>query len=147
MKDSDYSKDINIDEGALNEEWERQASLYVHYSIKVASAERKRNKAKEKLDVTKAELDRDIRKNPADFGLEKITDTPVANCILTQDEYKEAHEELIETSYELSVLQGVLRAFDHKKKALENLVSLHIAGYSAEPRKRRERPRRGEDDS
>ena len=141
MKESDYTKDIEVNEGDLKEEWERQPGLYLHYSFKLASAERTRNKAKERLDVVRAELDRDIRKDPKEYGLEKTTETVIASTILTQDEFTETNETYIDKSYEVSVLQGVVRAFDHKKKALENLVSLHIAGYNAEPKPRRERNR------
>jgi|6_EtaG_2_1085325.scaffolds.fasta_scaffold216197_2 hypothetical protein len=136
-KERDYVEDIEVNEANLKQEWERQPGLYLHYSIVLADAERARNVSKEELDITKAQLDKDIRSRPEEFDVEKITESVVTNTILLQESYVEKNQEYIDRGYEVSIMQGVIRAFDHKKKALENLVTLYISGYNAEPKPNR----------
>jgi|TARA_R100001530_G_scaffold108613_2_gene76163 hypothetical protein len=140
-KEGDYKKDIEIGKGNLKEEWERQAGLYLFYSLKTSDAEVAKSNAKEELEVTDAGLDKKIRTNPDKFDLEKVTDKVVANTILLQEKHKIAFDNYVEMLYELSILRGVMVAFDHKKKALENLVTLHVSGYNAEPKPDRKRRR------
>lgn len=134
----EYKKDIEVSND-LKEDWERQAGLYLHYSLQLSDAEADKNKAKEEIDVVEAQLDREVRDKPKDFGIEKITDKVVKSTVTLQDEFTDATKHYQEKSYEVSILQGVIRAFDHKKKALENLVILHMAGYNAEPKPSRKR--------
>lgn len=138
MSKGDYKADIETSSN-LKEDWERQAGLYLYYSLQLSNAEVDKNKTKEDVDVVVAQLDRDIRDKPKDFEIEKITESVVKSTILLQEEYTNAVESYQEKSYQVSILQGVIRAFDHKKKALENLVILHMAGYNAEPKPSRKR--------
>jgi len=138
-KSSGYEKDILIDKNNLSEQWEKQAGLYLYYALKLVKAEKDRNNAKEEVEVTKARVDKTIRKTPKDYGYEKVTEAIVTNTILLDDDYKEANNTYIEECYEVGILQAVVRAFDHKKKALENLVTLHMGGYNAEPRNKTRR--------
>jgi|TARA_Y100000310_G_scaffold218179_1_gene219346 hypothetical protein len=139
--DREYEKDIVINEKDLKEEWERQAGLYLHYSVELAHVEKEKNKTREQLDLVKAKLDKKIRENPKDFGIAKITENVISNSIMLQEEFVHLNEIYINKVYEVSVLQGVIRAFDHKKKALENLVQLYLSGYNAEPKPTRTRRR------
>ena len=134
MSKGDYKKDIEINDNNLKEEWERQAGLYLYYSLQLSDAEAEKNKAKEDVDVVMAQLDREIREKPKTFEIEKITEGVVKSTILLQEEYTNAQDSYVKKIYNVSILQGVIRAFDHKKKALENLVTLHMAGYHAEPK-------------
>jgi hypothetical protein len=138
MTKGDYKKDIETSSN-LKEDWERQAGLYLYYSLQLSDAEDEKNKAEENVDVVKAQLDRDIRDDPKAFEIEKITEPVIKSTIFLQDEYKNATELSHKKAYEMSILKGVIRAFDHKKKALENLVILHMAGYNAEPKPSRKR--------
>jgi hypothetical protein len=139
MAKSSYDKDIQIDKNNLSEEWEKQGGLYLHYALKLSKAERSRNNAKEEMEVVKARIDKDIRKNPSAYGYEKVTESIVSNTIILEEDHKEATENYIDSCYEVGVLQAVVRAFDHKKKALENLVTLHMGGYNAEPKNKQRR--------
>jgi len=135
-----YEQDLAIDPHSLDEEWLRQPGLYMKYSKEAANAERVRDLAKEKVGVVKAELDRAIRKEPIKYGLEKITDTPVAGAVLLQSEYKEAANALIEADFKLNILKSAVRAFDHKREALENAVKMWLGGYFSGPKVPRDIP-------
>lgn len=128
-----YQEDMYIDENALDVELLEQSSLMVKYSTLLAEAKQERDLAKEALDLTKAEVDRDIRNDPDKYELPKITEPVVSGAILMQDEYQEALKTLHDANFEVNVLQGVVNAIDARKSALENLVKLYGQEYFAGP--------------
>jgi hypothetical protein len=91
------------------------------------------NKAKEKLEFVEAELDREIRSNPVEHGLEKVTESTVKHVIIVSHTYVDAKERYINARYEYSVAKGAVTAFQHRKNALENLVTLHGQQYFSGP--------------
>jgi hypothetical protein len=145
MDQTEYEKDLGIDPHSLDEDWLRQPGLFMKYSVFAADAEKRRNQAKEKIDVVKAELDRSIRSASdvdrlAKYKMEKLTENSISATILLQPEYKEARDALTEAEYELSILQGAVKAFDHKRAALENEVKLWLGSYFAGPKEPRDIP-------
>ena len=54
-------------------------------------------------------------------------------AVTTAPDYQMANQEYIERKYEHDIATGVVRAFDHRKAALENLVRLHANQYFAGP--------------
>jgi len=133
MGTEDYIYDMKIEPDELDLEWLDQPKLMVKYSAKLAEAKERRDLMKEEVDLIKAELDRDIREDPEKFELQKITETAVMNCILTQDDYKDAQEQLRRANYDVNVLQGVVSAVEQRKAALENMVRLLGQNYFAGP--------------
>jgi len=148
MKMVDYESDVTIDEDALDVEWLRQAMLMGRYGRLAVEARRVMDLTKERLDVVRAELDRDIRANPAKYGIEKVTEGVVQNTIIlaekvrTDEEkkeiamiqpYQDAVRAFIDAKYESEMAQAAVRAVDQKKSALENLVRLHGQQYFAGP--------------
>ena len=140
MTEFNYENDLAIDPHALDEEWLRHPGFYMKYAEELANAQKARDKAKERLDVIRAEIDTDIRTNPDKYSIAKITEAVVTNTILLQDDYQQMIEDLSDKNYEVNILQAAVRAFDHRKKALENLVQLHIASYFAGPKEPRNLP-------
>jgi len=129
-----YEDDIRIDEEALDIEWLEQASLMMKYARNAADARRELDRAKENFDIVKAEVDKDIRTNPDDYEVTKVTDASVAAAILGTEEYKEASQRLIQAKYEADIASSAVRAVEQRKDALENLVRLHGQQYFAGPR-------------
>jgi len=138
-KDYNYMEDLAIDPQNLAEEWLGQPGLYMRYAEALADAQKMRDKAKERLDVAKADLDGKIRRTPEAFGLSKITETIVSSTISLlldegYEEYNGLPSKLLESNYEVNLLQAAVKAFDHRKKALENLVMLYVAKWFAGPK-------------
>jgi len=129
----DYEQDLTIDESALDVEWLQQARLMMQYGRYCSECKLEMDKAKEHLEVTKAELDKDIRANPDSFDLTKITEGVVSNTIILQPEHQEALDAYLNTKYEFDMALNAVRAIDQKKAALENLVRLHGQQYFAGP--------------
>lgn len=128
-----YEKDIEIDGEALDQEWLNQPRLVMQYTKYSAQKRKLLEEAKQNLDIAKAEADKKIRTNPEKFGIEKITETVVANTILNEKGYKQAYTEYLEAKYEADMAQGAVNAFEHRKSALENLVRLFGQQYFSGP--------------
>lgn len=131
--DLNYEQDVSIDETALDVEWLQQANLMYKYVRYHAETKKAMDEAKERLDFVKAKLEMDIRANPEDYGLSKVTESAIASTILLQPEYQEASKKYIEAKYENDVATAAVRAIDQKKTALENLVKLLSVSYFAGP--------------
>ena len=128
-----YNDDVSIDEQALDVEWLDQALRMGKYCSLVAEAQRELDLAKERLDVVTAELSHGIRSDPERYGLSKVTEDSVKSTTIVQPEYQEASRDFITRKYEHAMAQGAVRAFEHRKSALENLVRLHGQSYFAGP--------------
>ena len=126
--------DLRIDKYALDKEWLEQPQRYQIYSEFEARAEKEQDEARRNLDLVRAELDSDIRQNPSEYSLkEKPTEAAISNVILSQEKYKDAQQRYIDAKYNLNVLTGNTKSFEHRKSALENLVKLSLSGYYSRP--------------
>ena len=133
MGELNYEQDISIDCDALDVEWVKQPDLMRRYADHAAVTKKEVDESKERLDVVRARLDREVRSNPGKYGLDKLTESVVQSTILLQDEYQEASQEYIDAKYEYDIATSAVRAVDQKKTALENLVRLLAASYFAGP--------------
>jgi hypothetical protein len=129
-----YKKDLTIDKFSLDQEWINQPLLFCEWAEKAVEASFERDKAKEQLDLIRAELDGKIRTNPSDYGLEKVTESAIANAIIQTSEYKKANNAFLEAVKDTRTYDVARESFDHKKKALEKLTDLFLAGYWSEPK-------------
>lgn len=140
--------DVQVDPNRLDEEWVGQPSLYFRYGAKLADAQRELEQArnglalvKVELEQVKAEVDRDVRKSPASFGLDKLTETVVAGAVLmdqrcrdAQHAVLDAQNTVLEAKHRAEVFGAAVEALSHRRKALENLVSLMLANYYSRPK-------------
>jgi len=130
----DYEQDLTIDDSALDIEWLEQPRLMMKYIRYASQTSRDLDKAKENLDIVKAEMDLKIRSNPEKYGLEKITEAAIQNTILTSKQYQEVNQTMLDARYEAEMAKGAVRAMEQRKDALENLVRLHGQQYFAGPK-------------
>jgi hypothetical protein len=130
-----YGDDINIDEDGLDVEWINHSRLMMKYCRKAAEAHRDMDLAKERLDLARATLDQAIRSDPKAYGItaEKPTEASINAAILMNVDYQTASTAYIDAKFENNVANDAVRAFDHRKSALENLVRLHGQSYFAGP--------------
>ena len=131
--DLNYEQDVSIDETALDVEWLQQADLMYKYARYQAETKKAMDEARERLDFIRAKLEMDIRANPENYGLSKVTESAISSTILLQPEYQEASKKYVEARYENDVAAAAVRAIDQKKTALENLVKLLSVSYFAGP--------------
>ncbi len=129
-----YEKDIKIDCDQLDLEWLEQAEKFMRYARNAANCRKYADEIKEKLDLTKAELDQKIRTNPEKYKIEKITENVVNVTIIQQEDYKIVNKEYMEAKYELDIAQFGVSAMNQRKEALEYLTKLHGMQYFAGPK-------------
>ena len=133
MENLDYMQDLEIDQHKLDQEWLRQPSVFMAYSEAAVRAEAERDHAKRCLDVAVAEADQAIRKAAADAG-EKVTEAVVANRVTLHPSVDAAERSYMASNAKAKLLAAAPRAFDQRKKALEKLSELFIAGYFSAPK-------------
>ena len=128
-----YEVDVSIDPDSLDTEWLAQPRLMIKYSQLSAQARAQYETAKTNLDIVKAELDKEIRKDPEKFEVYKITEGAIFSAIIIHSKYKEAMDALQTAQYEMNIAISAVSSIDSKKTALENLVRLHGMQYFAGP--------------
>lgn len=130
-----YKEDIQIDIDALDKEWVKQAATFQYYAKQEAVALYERDQLADDLTLTQAQLDGDIRLNFGAHGFEsKPTEAAILNSIKQNPRYIKANSLLMKASCKAKIVGGAVRAFDHKKKALEKLTDLYLSGYWAAPK-------------
>lgn len=130
---------FNPNKAMLDVEWEQQPDLYFHYATALADARLALAQESSAMDVTKAELDRDIRANPDEFGLdEKPTEAALKAAIILQPEYTKQQKKIEKAQHLVNMMSAAVVACDHKKKSLENLAYLYGANYFSAPHDRGE---------
>jgi len=136
MEIRNYALDIEINEEDLEGEWLTHPSIYAYYTEAFADSVYKRDDAKLKLEWVEAQIDLDIRQKwETKYKLPtKPTEAAIKNIIKTNKKYLNSMKKYNKCVKRVNSLQGIKNAFDHKKHALSNLVSLQISGFYAEPR-------------
>lgn len=133
----DYKKDIVINKYDLQNEWVQHAQLFCEWGEKEAEAIYERDKKDQQLELKRAELSSDIRKNPVLHGLsaEKApTEAAISAAILIDKDFKKLQEECLLASKNVRIMTIAKLGFEHRKKALEKITELTLSGYHAEPR-------------
>ena len=132
-----YKLDIEIDEDDYEGEWITHSSIYLYYAEMYAEAIELRDNTKLKMEWIEAKIDLDVRQNweSKKYKLtSKPTESAIKNIIKTSKSYLKITRKYNKTVKRVNSLIGVKTAFEHKKHALGNLVSMKISGFHAEPR-------------
>lgn len=124
-----YEKDLEVDKDNLDYEWVRQASLYDKWNKAFVFASRESERLEERLDQIKSEVDDDIRRNPEKFSLDKVTESAIKSKLSNNKKVIKAKTRYLDMLAVQRTIAGALKALEHKRKALERLVDLHICGY------------------
>lgn len=127
-------KFFEINKYELDEEWVAQPKLYHRYAKKLADAKKTLEESKAGLELVEADIGMSARLDPATFGIKKVTDKSVENAVILSPEYKEARIKTIQAKHAVDVLDAAVRTLDHRKRALEDLVDLHLNDYFSTPK-------------
>jgi len=134
MRKKEVKEAIEIDPERLDEAWLEQAPMYLGYARAMAGARQDVDRARRSLVLITAQCEQAIRKNPEDFGISKVTEGAIKAALVLDGTVGEAEAEVLKLTYKVNVLTAILTALDHRKKALSDLVQLHIAQYSSKPK-------------
>ena len=120
--DRDISEDLTISRETLNEDCISQSSLYAWYSVLAENARDERDRAKDKINVTDAQLDAQIREELTE-AKEKITDKKVEQAVKRHDLYREAVNSHLQACHTFGILVAAQNAFGHRKEMLVTLAA------------------------
>ena len=150
MTDNENTPDIfDLDPNALDAAWLDQSKLYFRHAEQLADARESCERAKSRKDVAEDELERIeaevslavCRSKPTDHGLEKFTEDSIkalvvtdAKVILGQEKVYKATARIIELRHDCDVLESYVKALDHRKESLQDLVRLRLANYFSDPK-------------
>lgn len=124
---------LDIDRDNLHVEWLKQAKVFGEWCLKLADKKHELDIAESKLDVAIAELDHEIRSHPDRYNIAKVSEPAIKLAIRSHERHQKATNRVNRVRHEVAVIEAYVKALDHKKKALENLVVLWMNDYFAEP--------------
>ena len=128
------SFEIEIDPNMLDAEWLDQPVRMLEATEAVAIAKETLAMRKLKRDVLKAETLMNIKACPSDYGLSSKPTVGDINAAVDIDEnVVKINKKVIKAESEVALLSAAVTSLDHRKKALENLVTLHGQSYFAGP--------------
>ena len=131
----DYKKDLETDINDLENEWQGQPGLYMFYAELHANAIEHRDRVKEHLESLDGRI---IQEIIAEEGGKKPADSVLKGMVVNDKKHIDKFEELLAANKEVNLMTSAKVAFEHRKKQLENLVSLLISGHHADPKLKKE---------
>jgi hypothetical protein len=134
----DYKNSIEIDIDNLENEWRQQPIKFMEWAHKAVEMESERDRLKDKLEVLHGKIDLEIRQDPEKFGIVKATESSIQSAMVGDIRIQGATSDYLQAVKDAKMFNVMREAFDHRKKALEKMTDLWIAGYYAEPRIKKE---------
>lgn len=126
---------LKIDELRYDKECLRQPLLYAEHAILAAKAQRRRDTAKNDLDLTISEVDALIRARPEKYGItEKVTESAIKAAVAQHQRVIDAQANLTAAQYRFNVRNSMVTALEHRKRSLTLLVTLHTSNYFSDPK-------------
>ena len=128
----DFETDLSIDKFKLDQECITHSQLYYRYSELEAEAKNQVGIVADNLKLKMGEANIKIRNDFIKKEM-KFTEAVIASEVEKNEDVLETREELRKVELNLSRLQAGVRAFEHRKSQLDNLVKLYCAGYFSIP--------------
>jgi uncharacterized protein YjaG (DUF416 family) len=130
-----YYEDLEISPD-LQKEWKTQAGLYMSYASQAIVAQDELDVLTDSLTVAEAKIDLAIRDGsyellPPNF---KVTEGAIKSLLNADPTLISLRRNILESKKEAGLLKKAEIAFEHRKKALENLVIITGREYYSEPR-------------
>lgn len=125
---------VDVDENDLEREWVQQARLCESHVHLLASVKKELAEAEAEMEVIDAEIKDHVRKHPDEYNLDKVTENSIRETLVRQKKHREANQKVIDVQHKADLLTGTVRAIDHKKTALENLVNMRGQSWYSSPK-------------
>lgn len=124
-----------IDKHRLHLEWERQPKLFHAAAEKLAEADSEVDRLKGIMELVKAEIELEVRREPTSFGIKgRVTDSAIEKIVIVDKRYQDAQEDYFTERRLARKLKAEVDYLSHRKTAIEYLSKLRIQDYFADPR-------------
>jgi len=114
---------------ALHEDAREQPRLAEEAGELAAEAKAEAKRAKLRADETRAEVERDVRANPAVHGVEKVTEGAVAAAVTVNKRVRDAELAVIDAQEAADKVASVANAYEHRRTVLKMEAQLWLANY------------------
>jgi len=130
---NEFQEDLELDPLQLDVAATMQGELFFKWSQRWVVAREAMDRAKLDLDITENELNIDVRRNPDDYGLDKVTEKLAEAAVKASAKYRKKAEQLIEKRKIAGRLEKAVMAMEQRKRMIEVLITLHGQQYFAGP--------------
>ena len=124
---------LEIDPLRLDDELIGQPKQRQQFGELLADAQLDLDNAKSALSVAEAEADQDIRANPTDYGIDKLSEARISAAVTIHPAVKIAQKKQNEARHKVNVLQAAVDGLEHRRAALKGMVELFGQQYFAGP--------------
>ena len=119
-----------IDKNHLDKEWERQSVLTFELTEENAKCQFQYDAAKRNYEVVQAEVNLDIRRNPAKYGFaSKPTEAAIDALVDSNRSVCEAAAAVQQARYNLDMSKAGVASIESKKTSLDALTKLTAINY------------------
>ena len=127
---NEFRSKLSIDPNRLEDECVYQSALYAEVGEFAAELRRDAKVAKERLDYEKARLQKDVRTNPANYGISgKTTEGSIEEAVLIHADYRKALSDSIDASYIADCANVLTVAVEQRKSMIKDCVTLWVHEY------------------
>lgn len=124
----DRTRELQIDQDALDEELAEVGQIFQKVGEEIAFATSRRDQAKDELALIMADLDLIVRQDMRQEDV-KVTEGSVKAAMLKHPDAQGAVQRLRKREEELMRLKALELSFTQRSYAIRELVSLHLAAY------------------
>jgi len=126
-----FTEDVKLDRFKLDIAAEQQASLMGHYGSQVATAQKERDEAENRLELRSGELWIELKSELVNGKAPTVDDLKA--MVAKHPEISKLKQDLADAGYNLKLAQAQERAIGANKDMVETLQRLHGAQYYATP--------------
>jgi len=124
-----FKNRLPINKFNLEDECQNQCVLYNEVSQLASDFKSEARKAKEKHDYIFNKVQFDIRKNPTNYGIDKITESVITTVATINEEVINAKQEWLMAEEVASAFITLVNSVEQRKSMLRDLVQLFVFGY------------------
>lgn len=146
QKPDDPELRVEIDPLDLHGEWANQPRQVLRWASRAAKAEKAYDDARSHLKLVYAELDGQIRANPAAFGIGKLTDERVKHRVIADPLHVAGQQAVNDARLRLGMCEAAVSALMDRKKALAYLTELWLREFNSDQSRPYRRRREADDD-
>lgn len=127
-----FKDDVALNQYKLNEEAEINPSLMQYYSDLLAEAKAAKDATENKLKMTMAEVELEVRRSdPKTYKLEKFTEAVITSLVETDDRVKSLKSEVLDAKEDVYTYEGAVDALRDRSSMIKVLQALWCGGYYA----------------
>lgn len=128
----EFEDDVYLDVLSLGKEVFVQPTLYEKYSRYLTALEDEQETMLNKFEMKKDSISLDIRNNPTEWGINKITEDAVRATINLNPEVQVLKKDMQYINKLVKDAKGALKSIDRKGRSLDNAVRMYVTGYWGE---------------